>query len=276
MLHVGYSHILASAEPDQSLIKSAHRVLQVFEFFAEARRPASATEICNALGFPQSSTSVLLRSLVALGYLDYQQEVRTFEPTIRLSLLGGWVPERIDVAGHIIELLHKLHEDTGESVVLAEQYRTFTRYISVVQTPKPGVSYYIKPGTLRPICINANGRMLLTLNSERDVLSILHRANAEATEPCGVVKRADLLSALEICRAEGYSYTERVREDRTAVQCAVLLPDEHAGRRLSVGVASEKERYLSQAQFIRDRLMDVARGWKRIEPSERFRARVPF
>jgi DNA-binding IclR family transcriptional regulator len=260
MLHVGYSHILASAKPDQSLIKSAHRVLQVFEFFAEVRRPASATEICNALGFPQSSTSILLRSLVSLGYLDYQREVRTFEPTIRLSLLGGWVPERIDVAGHIIEILNRLHEDTGETVVLAEQYRNFTRYIFVVQKPVAGVSYYIKPGTLRPICINANGRMLLTLNSERDVLSILHRANAEVSEPGAVMKRADLLAALETCRAEGYSYTERVREDRTAVQCAVLLPDEHGGRRLSVGIATEKGRYLSRAQFIRDRLMDIAEG----------------
>jgi DNA-binding IclR family transcriptional regulator len=260
MLNVGYSHVLASAEPDGALIKSAHRVLQVFEFFAEVRKPSNATEITNALGFPQSSTSMLLRSLVSLGYLDFHRDVRTFEPTIRLSLLGGWIPERIDVAGHIIEILNKLHEDTDETVVLAEQHRNFTRYIYVAQKPVAGVSYYIRPGTLRPICINANGRMLLTLNPERDVLSILHRANAEAADPGAVVKRADLLAALEICRAEGYSYTERVREDRTAVQCAVLLPTEHGGGRLSVGIATEKARYLSQAQFIRERLMDIARG----------------
>lgn len=260
MLNVGYSHVLASAEPDGALIKSAHRVLQVFEFFADARKPANATEIANALGFPQSSTSILLRSLVTLGYLDFHREVRTYEPTIRLSLLGGWIPERIDVAGHIIEILNKLHEDTDETVVLAEQYRNYTRYIYVVQKPVAGVSVYIKPGTLRPICINANGRMLLTLNSERDVLSIVHRANADGVELGGIVNRAELLAALEVCRAEGFSYTERVREDRTAVQCAVLLPDEPGGRRLSVGVATEKSRYLSQAEFIRDRLMDIVRG----------------
>jgi DNA-binding IclR family transcriptional regulator len=261
MLEVAYSHILPSAvETDKSVIKSAHRVLQVFEFFADIRKPSSATEIANALGFPQSSTSMLLRSLVSLGYLDYHREVRTFEPTIRLSLLGGWIPERIDVARHIIETVNKLHADTGESVVLGEQHRNFVRYIYVVQRPVSGVSYYIKPGTLRPICTTASGRMLLTLNSEQEVRSIIHRANAEQVDPVALIKRADLLAALEVCRAENYSATQRVMEDRIGCQCAVLLPGEHGGRRLSVGIISERTRYLPRAEFIRERLMEVARG----------------
>ncbi|WP_157219565.1 IclR family transcriptional regulator [Flavisphingomonas formosensis] len=257
-----YSHILPSeVGEDKWIIKSAHRVLQVFEFFTDARRPASATEIANALDFPQSSTSMLLRSLVSLGYLDYHREGRTFQPTIRLSLLGGWIPERIDVASSLIEMLSRLHEEIGETIILAEQHRNMVRYIYVVQRPLPGLSYYIRPGTLRPALMTAAGRMLLTLNSEREVTAIIQRSNAEESDPANWVKRAEFMQELDTCRREGFSYTHRgVEDDETGVMCAVLAPPEAGARPMSVAVWTAKRRYTPEAALlIRERLMAVGR-----------------
>ena len=42
------------------VVKSAGRVLEVFEFFAHRHAPATVSEVTAALGFPLSSTSVLL------------------------------------------------------------------------------------------------------------------------------------------------------------------------------------------------------------------------
>ena len=63
-------------------------------------------------------------------------------------------------------------------VVLAEPHRNYVRYIYVLQRPVPGISYYVRAGTLRPICTTAAGRMLLTLCGERDVVSIINRTNS--------------------------------------------------------------------------------------------------
>lgn len=60
-----------------SVVKSAGRVLQILEFFDDVKREANVVEICRALGYPQSSTSVLLRSLVQLGYLAYTPKGRS-------------------------------------------------------------------------------------------------------------------------------------------------------------------------------------------------------
>lgn len=254
-----YSHFLPSAaELDKSIIKSAQRVLQIFEFFADTRKPSSASEISASLGYPQSSTSMLLRSLVSLGYLDYHPEVRTFEPTLRLSLLGGWIPQRIDVASHILARLDWLHRETGETVLLAEQHRHFVRYIYVVQKPVAGVSYYIKPGTLRPACVNAAGRMLMTLATEREVISIIHRTNAEESDPGAWINRTEFLAELETCRSEGFSNTRRVFDDRVGTMASVLLPAEDGAQRLAVAIISEEGRYKPRAKFIRECLMKVA------------------
>jgi hypothetical protein len=62
-------------------VKSAGRVLQIFEFFDEIQREARVAEIAERLAFPQSSTSILLKCLVDLGYLDYLPEARSFLPS---------------------------------------------------------------------------------------------------------------------------------------------------------------------------------------------------
>ena len=65
-------------------IKSAQRTLAVLEYFQTHRRAAAVGEIAAALGMPQSSTSMLLKSLLSLGYLEYTASSRRVAPPI------GW------------------------------------------------------------------------------------------------------------------------------------------------------------------------------------------
>src|SRR3546814_17492015 len=76
----------ASSEP--SVVKSAGRVLRILEYFDSVQREACVSEISRTLKWPQSSTSVLLKSLVSLGYLQKDRYRRTYRPTRRGSLLG--------------------------------------------------------------------------------------------------------------------------------------------------------------------------------------------
>ncbi|MDF0546095.1 helix-turn-helix domain-containing protein [Sphingobium sp. H39-3-25] len=250
-----YSVVVPSAESsDGAIIKSAHRVLQVFEYFAHVRRPSNATEIANALCFPQSSTSMLLRSMVSLGYLAYQADCRTFEPTIRLSLLGGWDPRRIDVAGDIIVRLGRLHAETGETVLLAHIDRNLVRYIYVLQKPASSVPYYFKLGTARPACMTAAGRMLMTLYSEREVMATIHRANAEEPDPAEWINRKQFLVELATCRRDRTCVTRRAFDDRIGVQMAALLPAEGGVPKFAVALVSEEPRFTANEAFLRERL----------------------
>ena len=72
-------------------VKSAQRVVEVFEFFAQRRAPATLSQIATALGYPPSSTFGLLNTLRGLGYLDYSRSERTF----RRSSSGSLMSQRI-------------------------------------------------------------------------------------------------------------------------------------------------------------------------------------
>ena len=59
-------------------VKSATRAIEILEFFKGAREPRAMSDIAAALGYPQSSTTVLLKTLIALGYLNFDRGDRIF------------------------------------------------------------------------------------------------------------------------------------------------------------------------------------------------------
>ena len=74
------------AEPvSTSVIKSAQRVLAILEYFKERQRSATVGDIAGALRLPQSSVSMLVKSLVSLGYLEHGEKSRLLRPSYRVA-----------------------------------------------------------------------------------------------------------------------------------------------------------------------------------------------
>src|SRR3546814_5143336 len=105
-----------------NVVKSAARVLEVLEYFSERQSASSAEEVRRTLGYPQSSTSILLRSLASLGYLNYEPLNRTFRPTIRVALLGAWLVEEIDEDRNPTKMMRSLSEATGDMIILGTEH----------------------------------------------------------------------------------------------------------------------------------------------------------
>ena len=59
-------------------VKSASRTFAVLELFRDERRPLRLSEIYTALGYPQSSSTNLLKGMVIEGYLNYNRNTRTY------------------------------------------------------------------------------------------------------------------------------------------------------------------------------------------------------
>ena len=71
-------------------VKSARRVIELLEFFAEHRQPATLMEVARAIGAPPSSTAGTSQRCNTWPILDYDRKRRTFLPTLRATLLGIW------------------------------------------------------------------------------------------------------------------------------------------------------------------------------------------
>lgn len=222
-----------------NVVKSAQRVLEILEFFDDYREEASVVQVAEALGYPQSSTSALLKSLAALGYLYYNVRTRTYISSPRVALLGSWLNSSISREGDLIEMMHELNEDLGEAVALIARNGLHAQYIHVVQSTDPSAPR-IGIGHLRPLVSSGAGYALLSTMADKDVTRLVMRANAEAESSQEIIKPADLHERLKQVRRVGYSVAIR-----SGVHCglvASLLPALPRQAPLMIGIIGNSER----------------------------------
>lgn len=192
-------------EITKDIVKSAGRVLQILEYFDFVQRPANVVEISTQLGYPQSSASVLLRSLVKLGYLDYDPRDRTYVSTVRVSLLGTWVNSSCLAEGAVLQAMRYLSRATGDAIVLAARNGLYAQYIHVIQAVN-AARLHVAVGTVRPIAASATGYAMLALLDDREVSKIIRRVNAEGGETADMIDVKSVLETLTEVRRTGYAF----------------------------------------------------------------------
>ena len=195
---------------DRQTTNSAIRALDVLTFFDDVRRPSTVGEIARALGIPQSSTSLLLRSLVMAGYLDHDTDERRFRPSERTALLGHWINPRLVREGAIMELMDRLSEETGNTVFLAMRNGLNAQYIHVVQSSAVHLSHLV-PGTVRPLVASCAGYALMQNWNDRSIVGATVRFNAE--HGGDFVSPQAVVQSVELVRSSGFSISRNLHTD---------------------------------------------------------------
>jgi DNA-binding IclR family transcriptional regulator len=191
---------------ERKTVKSAGRVLEILEYFDDVQRPSTVMEVANALGYPQSSASALLRSLAAVGYLNYDPRTRLYVTSSRVALLGSWVNSEFFGEGAIISMMKEMNERTGDTVVLAIRNGLYVQYIHVIQATSPA-RLHLTLGTARPIANSGAGYAVLSTMSDSEVTRLVMRINAEAREDEPLIRIRELHEQLASVRQKGYAFT---------------------------------------------------------------------
>ena len=222
----------------EGAVKSAQRALEILEVFARQRRPLALKEILDELGYPTSSGSALMKSLVALGYLDYDRERRTYFPTMRIAVLGAWVPDALFGEGQLLPALEDLHRKTGETVVLAVQSDLHAQYVHLIHSSEP-LQFRAPPGTLRPLARSGMGLVLLSAKSDAEIERLRRRINASGDG--AMQSREDLMARVNEVRARGYAFSKNSISPGLGI-IGAALPKGPFGRVAAVGVAGRVPR----------------------------------
>lgn len=215
-------------------VKSAVRVVELFEYFDRIQRGSSVMEIARALDIPQSSTSALLRSLVQLGYLDQDAGRKSFVPTPRLTRLGSWVAPAITPASEVIALMNELGERTGETIILGAIAGDVVRYIHVVPATT-AMRLHVGPDTARPIVASGLGRLLLSMLPTERIREIVQRHVAAHPRDPARPALPQVMRDLSRIRAQRYCISvNRITPGAGVV--AVPLPVQEGGPQLALGI----------------------------------------
>lgn len=204
-------------------VKSARRVVQLLEFFDDIRRGARVTEIAASLQYPQSSTSILLKSLTELGYLEYDPRNRTYLPTPRVTLLGSWLGHGPIRNGKIMRLLEELWETTGKTVILAARNGIFSQYIHLHRAVERSASY-TPPKSPQLLVRSATGFALLADATDKDVTLLVRRTNADALAGQTPIDVKTTLANVTRLKWHGYYFSRGLIVSNSLGSIAMPLP----------------------------------------------------
>jgi DNA-binding IclR family transcriptional regulator len=141
-------------------VKSADRVLDVFELLAMHGRSISHSEISHALSIPKSSLTQLLRNLQDRGYLAFDEVERKYLLGPRFAELA----ERNSQTDDLIELARPLLLDvtraTGESSALNVRDGDQLKVVATAHGDHRLISH-MRLGDLAPLHATSGGKAIL-------------------------------------------------------------------------------------------------------------------
>ena len=203
-------------------VKSAARVLSIFEYFERMRMSRTLSEISQDLDYPVSSALALLRSIHAMGYLNYDQVTKAYSPSIRFAMLGQWIHEGLLEGGAIKQMMEHLAELTHETVALGIQSGLQSQHAYIIQTSQP-LSYRPEVGLTRPLLRSAVGKVILAHSPKDSVLKIIERINALGVDEGKVFAPDVVMKELASVRKAGFAYSANIFMQGVAI-VAVALP----------------------------------------------------
>lgn len=241
------------------IVRQAANILEIMEFFARTKKPATLAEIADHFGWPRSSTFNLLATLSEKGYLYEPRPRGGFYPTPRWLTMARMASEVEPLPPWAHALIAELSAETGETASITAPSGVWAVFIDVVESQAP-IRYFATIGHRVPIHAAASGRALLLQYSKEERDQLYRKIEFKQYGPSTPISIEAVETELRNSIARGYcqSFGDYSRDLAGA---AIPLPI--GDRRLSVVVAGPEFRI---GPKVPDVAALIARTIERVRP----------
>jgi DNA-binding IclR family transcriptional regulator len=206
-------------------VKSADRVLDLFELLSRSSRGVSHTNIADRLGIPKSSLTPLLRNMVLRGYVAAGPDGRSYQLGPQLLKLVRVGRISSDLAKEATSCLQQATRDVGETSAFNQLNDDQLEVVATV-LGRHRLTTHMKVGDIAPLYATSGGKAMLALMPEDHRNEYLKRVHLEASTKSTIVQRKQLEKQLEEVRKTGVAYSfEEWTPGIVGVGVAVPGPD---------------------------------------------------
>jgi DNA-binding IclR family transcriptional regulator len=220
--HVKATAPAAAAAP--ASVKSADRTIELLELLARTSEPLTLSEIQRELSYPKSSLFVLLRTLVARGWVETDRRGTGYSIGVRALLVGTSYLDRDPVIRAATRVLEDLRAEVNETVHLARLDGSDVVYLASRESAHQ-LRLTSRVGRRLPAHATSLGKALLAQHTDEEVDGLLP-AELAALTPKTLTDRRALFADLAETRERGYSIERG--ENTAGLGCfAVALDYKH-------------------------------------------------
>lgn len=234
--------------------------LRLLEELARSDRALGITELSERLGINKSNVHRMLQTLIALRYVQQDDDTSAYRASLRLWELGVDVLAHFDIRRVAEPFMQRLLQETRETVHLSVLDENEVVYIHKIESPEPVRAYTRIGGRASAWCVATGKAMLAYENPTR--LSLLAGNLRRETERT-ITSADEFMSALEHVRQKGYAVNRG--EWQNGVH-GVAAPIRGADSRViaAVGISGPAERIkVSMFKALGDTVIHAANGISR-------------
>jgi DNA-binding IclR family transcriptional regulator len=172
----------------------------ILEAVTADRRGLSFSEVVDQTGIPKASAHRLLRELVDLSALTFDEATRTYQGGLLLAGLGASVTANYDVRRVVRPHLEALHARTGSVVTLGIRDGDVGIYIDKIEPADFVIRLHSEVGKSFPLHCTAMGKVLLAHSDSATIHRIARRklrAYTDNTITDGQALRDELMEVLK-------------------------------------------------------------------------------
>jgi IclR family KDG regulon transcriptional repressor len=197
-------------------VTSVERALSILELLASKHHGLSTSAISRSAQVPKSSTSYLLRTLVARGYVRRDTETGQHTLGIRVLSLGGQAMQGMALREVAIPHLRTIVERTRLGAHLAILDNGDAVYIEKIESPG-FIKMDIFVGRRVAPQLTAIGKALICQLEEGEIEEIMARHRVTPASSRTILKLPHLLKELTETRRRGYALDDE--EHAVGVRC---------------------------------------------------------
>lgn len=239
-------------------VKSAQRVVDIFELFAMQKKPVGLSALASALQLPKSSCLALLKTLAKKGYLYEIGAREGYYPTRRWLHNAEIIAANEPLVQNAHALLAKLSEELGETLILAKLVRDQIQYLDIVEASQT-LRYTATPGQMKPLHGTGSGKAALSALDKKARTELIRALDMRRITARTITSRAALEKEIEAGIARGWHVS--VGENAEGAT-AVAVPIRLAGDTFVLVAAGLSERMEKRISKIGERLRSAGRQFE--------------
>lgn len=228
------------------LVKQAANVIELLEYFARRRSPATLAEISDDLGWPRSSTFNLIGTIVERGYLYEPRPRAGYYPTPRWLSVAEAVAQAEPLPDMARLLAEEVARETGETTGVGTLSGVHALFLHVSESAH-SVRYHAAAGDRVPAHASSFGRAILAQMAPAARQAVYRRMDFTPFSPTTPTSAEEVEAELSAAAERGYhhSLSEYIPD-----LAGVAMPLPLAGRALSIVVAGPTSRCVDRRPAI--------------------------
>ena len=226
------------SNPQQS--QSLSRGLLLLERLAEGEHGISLTDLAQRVGLAPSTTHRLLNTLGQQGFVRHDSALGAWYIGVKAFSVGNAFLHHRDVIDQSRPFMHRLMEQTGETVNLAVLEQHDAVFVAQVECHEM-MRMIVRLGSRAPLHASGAGKALFATLSDTEISAILHKRGLAKLTPNTLDTPRKLRTGLQAIKTRGYAVDDE--EHAVGLRCvAATIRDEQGTTLAAISLSGPKAR----------------------------------